>query len=141
MQSNPAFLGIGLGQMANSGCFVESVIPGGAAADAGLQAGDSILAIDLVPLQSPDKINAAKLPCDQLLDIVKAHQPGDRIRLDLARGANKLVEHVTLTSRSDVWQRRVGERMETTDVVDVDDARHRYEIGRASCRERVYGPV
>jgi hypothetical protein len=131
-QSNPAFLGIGLGSGGVKGCVVQSVMRGGAAAEAGLEAADVILAIELIPLDD-------KSPCDQLMNIITAHQPGDRIRLDVMRGTAKLVQHATLTTRAEVLQRRVGERLDPMEVVDVDDAKRHYEIGDRRNRTTVIG--
>jgi hypothetical protein len=130
-QSNPAFLGIQFGPAPN-GCVIELVTAGGPAADAKIEAGDVILAFDTIAL-------AAEAPCDQLVANITTHSPGDRIRVDLQRNAVHRTVDVTLSTRADVLQRRVGQHIGTTDLVDVDDARHHYDLGERSGKTTVVG--
>jgi PDZ domain len=120
-QSNPAFLGIQFGPAPN-GCVIELVTAGGPAADAKIEAGDVILAFDTIALD-------AAQPCDQLVANITTHSPGDRIRVDLQRSAVHRTVDVTLSTRADVLQKRVGRRIGATDLTDVDDARHHYDLG------------
>jgi hypothetical protein len=120
-QSNPAFLGIQF-IPASQGCVIESTTPGGPAADAKIETGDVILAFDTLQLDT-------KAPCDQLVANITTHSPGDRIRVDLLRNAVHHTVEVTLSTRSDVVQKRVGQRIGSTDLVDVDDARRHYDLG------------
>jgi hypothetical protein len=119
-QSNPAFLGIGFTN-GPTGCIIETVTPGGPAAEAGIEAGDSILAFDKVPLDRTQ-------PCDQLVATITTHAPGDRIRVDVLRNAVRRDLVATLATRAEVVQRRVGQRIGSTDLVDVDDPRHHYDL-------------
>jgi hypothetical protein len=120
-QSNPAFLGIQFAA-APMGCVIELVTPGGPAADAKIEAGDVILAFDTLALDPA-------APCDQLVANITTHSPGDRIRVDLQRNAVHRTLEVTLSTRADVLQKRVGRRIGATDLTDVDDARHHYDLG------------
>jgi hypothetical protein len=119
-QSNPAFLGIGFGQGPN-GCTIESVTANGPAADAGIRTDDNILAFDEVPLDP-------KRSCDQLVAAITLHVPGDRVRIDFMRGPVHRNVTATLATRADVLQKRVGERVGTTDFIDVDDPRTHYDL-------------
>ena len=130
-QSNPAFLGIGFGP-GPGGCIIENVSRGGAAWDAGLQVGDLVAAIDGNALND-------KAPCDLLVTAITAHVPGDRVRIDVARGAVHLALTATLTTRADVLQKRVGQRMDPTEVTDADDTSRHYELGDRTHRTAVYG--
>ena len=119
-QSNPAFLGI---QMTDGpdGCVIEGVTAGGPAADARAEIGDTILAFDKIPLAQPR-------PCDQLVANITTHAPNDRIRMDVERNTAHRTLNVTLSTRADVLQKRVGQRVGTTDLIDVDDIRHHYDL-------------
>jgi PDZ domain len=119
-QSNPAFLGIGFG-VGPGGCTIESVTANGPAAEAGIRSDDNILAFDEVPLDP-------KQPCDQLVAAITHHVAGDRVRIDFMRGPVHRNVIATLATRADVLQKRVGERVGTTDFVDVDDARTHYDL-------------
>lgn len=119
-QSNPAFLGI---QMVDGpdGCVIEGVTAGGPASDASAEIGDTILAFDKLPLAQPR-------PCDQLVANITTHSPNDRIRMDVERNTVHRTLSVTLSTRADVLQKRVGHRVGTTDLIDVDDKRHHYDL-------------
>ncbi|MFT3699367.1 MAG: PDZ domain-containing protein [Kofleriaceae bacterium] len=119
-QSNPAFLGIGFAQGPGT-CVIESVTDGGPASDAGIEIGDQVIAFDAIAL---DKTGS----CDQLVANITSHAPGDRIRIDYMRGAVHREVTATLATRAEVVQRKVGQRIATTDLVDVDDARHHYDL-------------
>src|SRR4029079_3064859 len=50
-----------------------------------------------------------------------AHQPGDTIRLDIARGDDHIVRSATLLTRAEVLQRRfVGHAFKSLEVTDAD---------------------
>jgi len=130
-QSNPAFLGIGFsgGPM---GCVIDTVTPGGPAADAGIEPGDSILAFDRNKLD-PNQ------PCDQLVAAITAHVAGDRIAVDLVRNMVHKEVVAVLGTRADVVQKRVGHRIGSTDLVDVDDPRQHYDLDQRSGKTIVVG--
>jgi hypothetical protein len=130
-QSNPAFLGIGFGN-GPFGCVVAEVTAHGPAADAGILTGDTILAFDALPLDP-------KQPCDQLVANITTHAPGDRIRVDVDRHGIHVDMLATLATRADMVQRRVGTRIGTTDLVDVDDPRHHYDLGERTGKTYVVG--
>jgi S1-C subfamily serine protease len=68
------------------GAYLEQVIPGGAAAKAGLRDGDVIVIADGQPV----------LGFDQLTVVVQEHKPGDKIAVTYYRGAAKHSTEVTL---------------------------------------------
>lgn len=130
-QSNPAFLGIGFGN-GPFGCVVAEVTTNGPAADAGLLTGDTILAFDALPLDP-------KQPCEQLVANITTHAPGDRVRIDVDRHGIHVDMLATLATRADMVQRRVGKRIGTTDLVDVDDPRQHYDLGERTGKTYVVG--
>jgi putative serine protease PepD len=75
----------------DEGAFVAEVVPGSAADEAGLQAGDVIVAID------GDEITESSDVRDAILD----HDPGDRIELDIIRGGDERTVRATLEARGD----------------------------------------
>ncbi len=89
-----------------SGALVQEVVPGGPAADAGIEegegrvsvagsdlaaGGDVIVAIGDQPVRSGDDVIAA----------VDAHEPGDQVELDLVRGDERLTVTAILGERPD----------------------------------------
>jgi hypothetical protein len=117
--SNPAFLGISMANM-GAGCFVRSVTKGSAAQDAGLRQGDVIVTMDKAPTRT----------CDDLRDIIVGHPSGDQVSVDVLRGGERLVLKILLTTRAEVLHRRlVSHPMESTDLVDLDNAKHSYDLG------------
>ncbi|MGH8860205.1 MAG: S1C family serine protease [Jatrophihabitantaceae bacterium] len=71
-----------------AGAYLEQVVPNGAAARAGLRAGDVIIVAERKPI----------LGYDQLVVIVQEHAPGDKIDVTYYRGAAKRSTTVTLGS-------------------------------------------
>jgi S1-C subfamily serine protease len=82
------YLGIVGGQM-ESGHQVQSVEPGTPAADAGLQAGDVIVAINGEALDGETN----------LLDLLFVHKPGDTITLEVVRNGETLSIDLVLGTR------------------------------------------
>jgi hypothetical protein len=116
--SNPAFLGIEM-TPAPTGCFVHAVTRDGAAAAAGVQQDDLIVAIDREPTAS----------CEQLSARIISHQPGDVVRLDIQRQGVSLALRATLLTRGELLHRQfVGRPLPGTEVIDYDD-HHRFELG------------
>src|SRR5690349_16787076 len=94
------------------GCFVDGITADSAAAAAGLQARDTILALDGV----------ATGDCPQLSALIISHQPGDDVRIDVERGGQRLELHATLLTRAEVLNRRfVGRAFDRIEAVDSDD--------------------
>ena len=90
-----------MGLPATSGLLIESTVPGGAAARAGLRGGnqtayvgnyqisvggDLIVAVDNQPVTN----------AQELSDIMNQHQPGDTLSLTIYRGRRKMTVQVTL---------------------------------------------
>jgi len=73
--------------------LVVSIVPGGPAAEAGVQRGDLILAVD----------DQQILPSQDLAAIIQGYRPGDRIRLTLLRDGRQERVRVRL------GQRRTGD--------------------------------
>lgn len=119
--SDPAFLGIGM----NNGpgyCSINSITKASPAHDAGLQFGDMVVAIDGVPTTS----NTA---CTTLQMQIVSHKPGEAVKLDVRRGAQRLTIQATLSTRGDVLYRRfVGEPMEHTELEDIDNKKLSYDL-------------
>ncbi len=70
----------------DQGAYLSQIIPGQAAAKAGLQPGDVIVVADGKPVPS----------YDQLVVIVQAHKPGDSMSLTYFRGSAKRTTTLTL---------------------------------------------
>jgi len=86
--SNAGFLGVGV-QPADAGVEVTDVASDSPAADAGLQAGDVITAIDGTDVSTPLALRAA----------VQEHSSGDEITVTYTRDGTSSTADVTLTSR------------------------------------------
>jgi S1-C subfamily serine protease len=71
---------------------VELVPAGTAAAAAGIKPGDIILALDGHPLPDFDRLTAH----------IAQHKPGDKVKVDLLRGEDKLTLEATLGVRPNV---------------------------------------
>ena len=70
-QGTPAFLGVQLAQDATGGATISGVVDGSPAADAGLQAGDTITAVGGTTVDSADALSAA----------MTKQNPGDQVRV------------------------------------------------------------
>jgi S1-C subfamily serine protease len=84
----PAYLGVAARDLSGSGVEIVRVVSGSPAAVAGLRSGDIISAVDRSPL-----VSAAGLT-----DAIRAHRPGDRIRLGINSDALSRTITVTLGS-------------------------------------------
>jgi len=73
------------------GAFVSEVVPGSAADDGGLQAGDVIVAVD------GEAIDKATDVRDQIL----GHEPGDEVQIEVVRKGESRTLEVTLGRRGD----------------------------------------
>ncbi|HEY1815839.1 MAG TPA: PDZ domain-containing protein [Kofleriaceae bacterium] len=116
VQSDPAFLGIGMGPAISGSCVIGSVTPGAPAADVGIEPSDEIVRIDHIVIAGPSA-------CDDVMRAITFHQPGEQIELELVRGDQTIVVHPTLATRSQVLERRVGEHIDASDLEDVDGRR------------------
>ena len=83
-----ALLGVSVSD-GEGGAQVDVVIPGSAAEQAGVEAGDVITAVDGV--ETPEAA--------ALLETVRAHEPGDELTLRVERGDEELELAVTLGQR------------------------------------------
>ncbi|MBA3538409.1 MAG: PDZ domain-containing protein, partial [Deltaproteobacteria bacterium] len=102
--ADPAFLGIGLDSTpSTSGCRAMSITDESAAAVAGFQTGDAIVTFAGVAIPN----------CASLLSQIANHAPGDEVAVEVTRIAKRRPLTVTLTSRSEVTQRRmVGRKLD-----------------------------
>lgn len=96
-----------LGVDARDGALVVEVVDGGPADEAGIEAGDdetSFQGVDDIP-RGGDVIVAVDgrglQGQDDLADLISAHDPGDRVRLDVIRGDDRRTVTVTLGDRND----------------------------------------
>jgi serine protease DegQ len=74
----------------SSGALVQAVVPGSAAAKAGLRAGDVIVELGTTPVRSVEDLLAA----------LRRHKPGDRVSIKVARNGKSLTLEVTLSGRA-----------------------------------------
>ena len=74
----------------DAGAYVQSVTPGGAAANAGIQAGDRIVAVDGVPVRSFEQLRGA----------ISAFTPGQTVTIEVERDGSKVSLQVTLGTLS-----------------------------------------
>ena len=102
--------------------MITAVTSQGAAADAGVQRNDLVIALDELPLLGRGD------PCIAMSARIVAHQPGDLVRIDLERDGRPLVVTAALTTRAEVFQRHVGSHVDPTDLVDTTDLRHTYDL-------------
>jgi S1-C subfamily serine protease len=85
-----AYLGVSNGTPTDrSGAVVDSVVPGGPAAAAGLQANDKIVQIDDRTIQSSEDVSAA----------VEARKPGEQAKVTVIRGGDRRTLTVDLGTR------------------------------------------
>lgn len=85
-----AWLGVKLANAPVRGALVSSVVPGSPAAAAGIRPGDLITQLDTEPIVAPAVFVAA----------LSGLQPGDKVDIQLQRGASQYSTHVVLASRS-----------------------------------------
>ena len=85
-----AWLGIRLANAGVRGALVSSVAPGSPAAAAGIRPGDLITQLDTEPIVAPAVFVSA----------LSGLQPGDKVDIQLQRGASQYSAHVVLASRS-----------------------------------------
>ncbi len=83
------FLGVKVEKLEAGGVTVAGVLPGSGAEQAGLKQDDVIVAVDGEPVAD----------ASDLTRLVRAHAPGDRVTLDVRRGADALKIEATLGPR------------------------------------------
>lgn len=81
-----AVLGVQITDGQSGGALVSSVISGGAAAAAGLRAGDSIVRVDATTIDTADDLSAA----------VRSHSPGETVTVRFTRDGQERTARVTL---------------------------------------------
>jgi SAM-dependent methyltransferase len=86
-----AFLGVELRSPGQGGVIIGRTFRGTAAAKHGLQAGDVILKIDDTPTAAFGELQGA----------IRAHRPGDRIRVELLRDGKRITKKIRLGPRPD----------------------------------------
>jgi len=85
-----AYLGVSTQAVdGTTGATVTDVGAGTPAAQAGIQAGDVITAIDGTPVTNPDSLSTA----------IGTHKPTDRVTVSIQRGATKRTAQITLGTR------------------------------------------
>lgn len=87
--SRRVLLGIEMEDAQGEGVAIRRVLPGSPAAEAGIAAGDELLAIDGHPVVTPTEVIA----------IVGAHQPGDELQLAIRRAGKRVTVRVKLAPR------------------------------------------
>ncbi|NVB84326.1 MAG: PDZ domain-containing protein [Kofleriaceae bacterium] len=116
--SNPSFLGITMNSI-GAVCVVADVTNCSPAQDAGLRFGDAIVAIDGKAL-----FDGTKAPCDELIERITAHAPGDVTSFDIRRGDEAATIRAVLSTRADVQHRcLVDQPIPSIEVTDLDDQR------------------
>jgi S1-C subfamily serine protease len=85
----PAWLGVKFASVGIRGALVSSVVPGSPAAAAGIKPGDVITQLDTQPIAAPAVFVSA----------LAGLAPGDRVDIQLQRGASQYTVHVALVSR------------------------------------------
>lgn len=87
--NNQAFLGVGL-QPAARGVVIETVVPNGAAAAAGLMLGDIVLSLDSIEINS----------VNDLVYEIRRHNPGDRVKVTYIRDGKETEVEAVLGGRN-----------------------------------------
>jgi S1-C subfamily serine protease len=82
------WLGVKLASAPIRGAMVGSVVPGSPAAAAGIRPGDVITQLDTQPIVAPAILTSA----------IAGMQPGDKVDLQLQRGASQYTVNVALAS-------------------------------------------
>jgi S1-C subfamily serine protease len=90
-QREPGFLGVNLADRndGGSGALVAEVTGGSPAADAGLEVGDIVVAVDDQPINGSEG----------LVGVVRDHSPGDQVSIVVVRGGDEVTLTATLTDR------------------------------------------
>jgi S1-C subfamily serine protease len=88
VDSHRAYLGMSVGATVANGVFVVSVTPGGAAAKAGIQAGEVIMAVDGTPTPTITALTAelAELKPGQKVSVAVRRQSGTKTTLHVTLG-------------------------------------------------------
>ncbi len=100
------FLGVQIGETPEGGVVINSTVPGSAAAEAGLEAGDVIVSIDGEQMSAQDR----------LTDAILRRRPGDRVELALLREGEPLEMVVALGRWRRPWSATPAQVIEVLDV-------------------------
>lgn len=130
-KSDPAFAGVSLNDLGGA-CALGDPVEGGPAADADVHIGDMLMSIS----------GAAIAGCQDAVDVLGAHKPGDTVVFQVMRqnadGTQVLLPvTVTLSTRSEVLARRVGQHVAASELVDIDG--HAWSIDERDGRPLVIG--
>lgn len=104
-------------------CVVTSITNCSPAQDAGLKAGDVIVAMDGKPLTDLRTPIATRQPaCDVLRERILQHAPGEDVVYNVQRGGTRIALKASLSTRADVQHRCfVGQQMASIDAENIDD--------------------
>lgn len=83
------FLGVSWDQSATSGARIQAIVPGSAAAAAGIQPGDEIVELDGAPIGSPTDFARA----------IGGRWAGDKVKVKVRRGPDIVAFEITLGAR------------------------------------------
>ncbi len=113
-----------LGLESVNGVYIDGMVDGGGAMDAGLEIGDVILSVEGLEVNS----------MAQLLEVVGAHNPGERLNVNVIRDGDYLDFDVELrtqdgnteviTANEEFFNERLGAYLESLDLSD----RNTYDI-------------
>ncbi len=116
------FLGVEMGGARAGGVAITRTIPGSAAAEAGLEAGDVLVRIAGEPMDTSDRVAAAVL----------RHRPGEQLELALLRDGELLEKVVTLGRRLESNRRGGSRAAPVIKVLDVQPGQVIADIGSGS---------
>ncbi len=115
--SDPAFVGITMGDLQNGQCRVGEIETGSAAEAAHLLAGDVIVSFDGQPITATSSRGA----CEALTAAITSHNVGDVVRMQVVRDTEVATLSITLSTRSELLKHRLLDKpIGPVEVVDGD---------------------
>ncbi|HKU23021.1 MAG TPA: Do family serine endopeptidase [Terriglobales bacterium] len=97
----------------SSGVTISNVVPNGPAAKAGVQVGDTIVAVDGKPVKTGDELVAD----------IAGRKPGTKVELGIVRSSKKITLPVTVADRQKLFGARLGEEPETGNEVQPTESK------------------